>query len=205
MQEVLVDAWSRQPQFSADTLATLHDLNHRFLDLLAEGRPRWSAAQRDPDAALARELRRLAAPHRAALARCPYALFDLRLDDEAHWRARLATGSMNRVEDRAPIAEEEGEFARLALFYAWHVAVSEPESAQVLLGMHAQTAAALRGVTLNGLTGLAAAGAAALAPRFFARRTFWSALVSAAARGDAHALRRVQLFGLQLSAAVRLG
>ena len=34
MQEAFVGGWARQPHFSVETLGTLHDLNHRFLDLI---------------------------------------------------------------------------------------------------------------------------------------------------------------------------
>jgi len=202
MQEALVDGWIGQPQFSAATLAPLHHLNHRFLDLLAEESEHWG--ERTAECmTVARTLRALQPTQLEAAARCPYALFDLRLDDAEHWRRRLAHPVLWRIEERAA-PSESAAFTRLALFYAWHVAASERPGAELLLGMHAQTADALRATRLVNLPSIAGGEATLLRPRFPERRAFWSALARAALRGDAGELRRVQLFGLQLSAAVRL-
>ena len=96
------------------------------------------------------------------------------------------------------------DFVRLALFYAWHVASSEGIKAQLLLGMNGNTAAALRRVTVNQLPALVATEAKHLSARWSGCTAYWSALDGGRVAPDPTALRRVQLYGLQLAAAARL-
>jgi hypothetical protein len=198
MQEAIVGNWTQDSHLSAQTLGSLRDLNHRFLDLLA-ARAEWAAAQVAP----------LSSAQRAAAAGCPYALFDLRFQDEAHWRLRLQNaGPLNagswRVADESAADDATISFARIALFYVWHVASSASLGAQLLLGMNGNTAAAFRRITVNQLPALAVTEAVHLSARWSACHSYWSALTAAAAGADAAALRRVQLYGLQLAAAAWL-
>jgi hypothetical protein len=188
--------WARQASFPADTLASLRELNHRFLDLVAAHcespadlkMPRETAA---PIAGLTTEAR-------AAAADCPYALFDLRFHDDGYWRSRL--GESWCVADEAAAADVTA-FARLAIFYAWHLASLPKLGAQLWLGMAESTVAAFRAASLDRLPALAAGEAVNLSARWSASTFYWRALTSAAACGDPRRLRRVQLFGLQLGAA----
>src|SRR6266404_1732698 len=91
-----------------------------------------------------------------------------------------------------------------ALFDAWHVASSAGLKAQLLLGMNGATAAAFRGITVNHLPALVATEAGYLSARWSGCTAYWGALTDAASRADPAALRRVQLYGLQLAAAARL-
>ena len=50
---------------------------------------------------LAAQVAPLSAAQRAAAAGCPYALFDLRFQDDAHWRARLQNADDWRVADES--------------------------------------------------------------------------------------------------------
>jgi hypothetical protein len=210
MQEAFGGGWARQPHFSVETLGALHDLNHRFLDLV--GAPpgqlldgNWPAPGRLklPGEVVA-QVAPLSADQRSAAANCPYALFDLRFHDDEHWRARLGKADHWRIADEGPPDGDEVNFVRLALFYAWHVASTANLAAQLLLGMSELTAAAFRGVTLNRLPALVAGEVDTLTARWCGSGAFWGALVRAASRTDAARLRRVQLFGLQLAAAARL-
>src|SRR5712675_2219052 len=135
---------------------------------------------------------------------CPYALFDLRFQDEGHWRLRLQNSGGWRVADESVADDETVNFVRLALFYAWHVASSAGLKAQLLLGMNGATAAAFRGITVNHLPALVATEAGYLSARWSGCTAYWGALTDAASRADPAALRRVQLYGLQLAAAARL-
>jgi hypothetical protein len=205
MQQALTGTWSRQPHFSIEALTPLHDLNHRFLDLLAERSGSWLVRERCAETGgLGRALAALTTVQRAALGRCPYALFDLRFSDEEHWRDRLERPPRWRVEDAPGAAGELTEFVHLTLFYAWHVASTAQLAAQVLLGMHMRTAQAFRAAALSALPALAASEAVELKIRWGTRHAFWSTLIRAASRGDSARLRRAQLFGLQLAAAARL-
>ena len=197
MQDAYVGSWARESQLSAEILGSLRDLNHRFLDLAA-ARTGWMAGQ----------VAALSAAQRAAAAGCPYALFDLRFQDDGHWRARLQSLRSWGVEDESAV-DDPGDnntagFVRLALFYAWHVASSERIKAQVLLGMNGGTADEFRRITVNQLPVLAATEARHLSARWSGCTAYWSALTAAALRADSRALRRVQLHGLQLAAASRL-
>ena len=201
MQDAYVGSWARESQLSAEILGSLRDLNHRFLDLAA-ARTGWVAGQ----------VAALSAAQRAAAAGCPYALFDLRFQDDGHWRARLQSLRSSCVEDESAVddrGENQGDnntagFVRLALFYAWHVASSEGIKAQLLLGMNGGTADEFRRITVNQLPVLAATEARHLSARWSGCTAYWSALTAAALRADSRALRRVQLHGLQLAAASRL-
>jgi hypothetical protein len=189
--------WARQASFSAQTLASLRELNHRFLDLAAAhsespGDLKMRQETAAPIASLSQQAR-------AAAADCPYALFDLRFHDDAHWRARL--GDSWRIADQAAVADDVTAFTRLALFYAWHLASTPKLGAQLWLGMAESTAAAFRAASLDRLPALAASEAANLSARWNTSTFYWRALAAAAARGDPPRLRRVQLFGLQLGAA----
>lgn len=193
MQEAFVGSWARESHLSAEILGSLHDLNHRFLDLAA-ARTEWVAGRVAP----------LSTAQRAAAAGCPYALFDLRFQDDGHWRMRLQDCGSWRVADESTVDDDTVSFVRLALFYAWHVASSEGLKAQLLLGMNGTTAAAFRRITVNQLPALVVTEAAHLSARWSGCTAYWSALTAAASRADPKALRRVQLYGLQLAAAARL-
>ena len=193
MQDAFVGSWARESHLSAGILGSLHDLNHRFLDLAA-ARTGWVAGRVAP----------LSAEQRAAAAGCPYALFDLRFQDDGHWQMRLQNFGSWRVADEPTVDDDTVSFVRLALFYTWHVAASEGLKAQLLLGMNGGTAAAFRRITVNQLSGLVATEAVYLSARWSGCTAYWNALTAAASRTDPKALRRVQLYGLQLAAAARL-
>jgi hypothetical protein len=201
MQDAFI--WARQAHFSEEMLASLRDLNRRFLDLLAahamDG-PGLEALKVGPEAV--GRIVPLTDSQRTAAADCPYALFDLKLGDRLHWESGLAVDPI--VADAPPVAEDIAGFMRLALFYAWHVASTPRSSAQLWLGMSEGTAAVFRGTPLDRLPMLASSAAPHLSARWRGSAFFWNALVSSASRGDERRLRKVHLFGLQLAAAALL-
>jgi hypothetical protein len=193
MLDAFVGSWAQESHLSAEILGSLRDLNHRFLDLAAT-RTEWVAGQVAP----------LSAAQRAAAADCPYALFDLRFQDDGHWRSRLQNSGSWRVADEFAADDATVSFVRLALFYAWHVASRAGLAAQLLLGMSGNTVTAFRRITVNQLPALVVTEAVHLSARWSGCTAYWSALTAAASRADPVALRRVQLSGLQLAAAARL-
>jgi hypothetical protein len=197
MQDASVNTWARDSRLAPEILGSTRELNHRFLDLIAAKSDGWNAPRWDGIAPLS-------ARQRSAAANCPYALFDLRFHDDAHWRARFASGSTWTVSDAEPGDETVRNFVRMALFFAWHVASTTKPMALLLLGMNEATAEAFRGVTIDRMPMLAPAEALNLRARWDDCLTYWSALADAAARPDFPGLRRIQLYGLQLAAAVRL-
>src|SRR5271169_118839 len=202
VQDAFIGNWSRESQLSVEHLNSMRDLNHRFLDLADARAGDWAAAGRGgATAALGRAVAPLSRSQRAAAARCPYALFDLRFEDEAHWKGRLLNAQSLRIADAPSVDADTVDFVRLALFYAWHVASSTGLDAHLRMGMHGDTANAFRRITVDTLPSLVATEAVNLTARWNGCSAFWSALIGAASRADAAALRRVQLSGLQLAAA----
>jgi hypothetical protein len=174
--------------------ANLRELNRRYLGLAA------CAGSVLPLARVAG----LSPAQLAAAADCPYALFDVRFGDEQYWTRRLHGTSVWHIADAPPVGTDAVEFVRLALFYVWHVATSAPLHAQLLLGMPRGVAAAFALLTVDRLPGIAIAEACNLTPRWHTCDAFWNALIDAAARPSAAALRRAHLRGIQFAAAARL-
>jgi hypothetical protein len=202
MHESLGAAWVETSQLSGASLHSLKDLNRRFLELAAIGWGDWSC--RGGLAGIASRLAPLNAAQREAAANCPYALFDLRFRDAAHWQGRLRQAERWRISDEHAVDAATVDFVRLALFYAWHIASMTGLAAQLQLGMSVATAATFRATTLDSLPSLAVTESKHLTARWDDCAVYWSALVGAASGGNPTALRRVQLHGLQLAAASRL-
>jgi hypothetical protein len=184
--------------------ASLRDLNHRFLDLAAARTTGWAAGSTGLSLGLAAQVAPLSTVQRSAAAGCPYALFDLRFQDDGYWRMRLHDLRSLRVADDSMADNETVSFVRLALFYAWHVASGADLAAQLFLGMNGQTAGRFRRITVNQIPALVATEAMNLTARWSDCTAYWNSLTAAASRTDPTALRRVQLYGLQLAAAERL-
>jgi hypothetical protein len=195
MQDAYLGNWTQQSHVSIENLTSIRGLNSRFLDLAGNGLL---------SPGLARQAAGLSPAQRAAAANCPYALFDLRFADDDYWRGRLQAIGTWRIADEIQVDAEIVDFVRLALFYTWHVAASAGLAAHLLLGMHGNTAEAFRGISVDALPALALAEAPNLSARWSGCSSYWTALISAAARPDPAALRRVQLSGLQLAAAAQL-
>ncbi len=198
-------------QIPRPMLASVRELNYRFLDLIGvRARDRdsaddWSSPGR---AGLPREIctqiAALSDAQKKAAANCPYALFDLRFQDESYWQARLQSAAPPAVSDGAPLDDGLLGFARLAIFFAWHVASAGRLQARLLLGMGDVLSGAFRDLTVGCLPALAATEAVQLTARWNGSPAYWSALARAASRPHSAGLRRIQLSGLQLAAATRL-
>jgi hypothetical protein len=205
MQDAFVGSWAQESHLSTERLGSLRDLNHRFLDLTAARADEWlPGGEAGLAPSLAAQLVPLSAAQRAAAACCPYALFDLRFQDDGYWRLRLQNSASWRVADESVAVDDTVGFVGVALFYAWHVASSAGLAPQLLLGMSAGTAAEFRRITVNRLPALALTEAKHLSARWSDCTAYWSALTGAASRTDPAALRRIQLYGLQLAAVARL-
>jgi hypothetical protein len=205
MQDAFVGTWAQESHISTEILGSLRDLNHRFLDLTAAQAGLWvTSGGAAPSLHLAGRVAPLSVAQRAAAAGCPYALFNLRFQDDGYWRSRLQSAGASRVADESTIDDDTVDFVRLALFYAWHVASTAGVAAQLLLGMNGNTVTAFRRITVNQLPGLVVTESAHLSARWSDCTAYWGALTAAASRTDPAALRRVQLYGLQLAAAARL-
>jgi hypothetical protein len=197
VQDAFIGNWTQQSHVAPEHLHSMRGLNRRFLDLAADGRftPGLEA-----------QIAPLSPAQRAAAANCPYALFDLRFEDACYWNSRLDLFGFGTflIADEPRICEDTIDFARLALFYTWHLASSAALTAHLLFGLRSDTVEAFRRVPVDALPALAYSEAANLTARWSGCSTYWTALIAAAARPDAAALRRVQLSGFQLAAAAQL-
>ena len=209
MQESMIGSWAQESRLTGEIHLSLRNLNHQFLDLMsARDRVRthdWIDPQ--PRAAaeeIAEYLAPLSARQRSLAADCPYALFDLRFQDSAHWSRRLKVADICASAEECSMSAETVNFARLALFFAWHVTTRTPLNARLVLGMSETTVDAFRALTVNGLVALAATESCQLTARWSASQGYWRALLGGALHQEGPALRRAQLFGLQLAAAAQL-
>lgn len=205
MRDDPVGGRTRESRLAVEVLESLRELNHRFLDLV--GTPTGASSFAHGiglSVETSGRVAQLSAGQKKAIADCPYALFNLRFDDAAHWRARLETAGQWKVCDQARSDAATVEFVRSALFFAWHVAVTARLAARFLLVMNEETAAAFRGLTIDCLLSLAATETDILTARWSECPAYWNALARAALRPNAAGLRRVQLSGLQLAAASQL-
>lgn len=189
MWDPIVEPWAREASITREISRTLRELNLGFLELDGIAPPGLVA---------------LPPAHKTSIAECPYALFDLRFEDDAYWRTRLDTAVSYRVAESGAANPEVVAFVRLALIYAWHLATSANLQARLVLGMGARTATAFADTTVGRLTQIADAEAPNLAPRWPRCTAFWDGLVEAADGADRMRLRRIQLHGLQIAVAKQL-
>ncbi|GAC1309259.1 MAG: hypothetical protein NVSMB10_16170 [Steroidobacteraceae bacterium] len=194
----------RAPHITSKMLESVSGLNQRFLEVLVGRTAEWHSGTAGAGSTVGTRIAGLSTPQKAAVAQCPYALFDLHFCDAAHWRRRLADGRRWSVAELDPVDASTLEFVRLALFFSWHVATTTPLAARLILGMAELTVGAFRDAALETLPLVAAAEATSLTARWSDCTGYWSALTRAASLPDALALRRVQLYGLQLAAGARL-
>ena len=174
MHDTIIEPWTREAPIIGGTSPTLRALNLRFLDL---------------DGVAAPAIVALPPARKAAIADCPYALFDLRFGDDPHWRSRLDIAVPDRVAEPGVSNPAVVGFVRLALIYAWHLATSANLQARLSLGMDLRTAAVFADATLDRLTRIAVVEAPDLAPRWPRCTAFWDGLAEAAASADRTRLR----------------
>ena len=197
-------AWQKSAVLNEAALEPLYTLNWEFLTILAGFPRRWRSAEapaRLPDPMWTRLLT-LSAEQLREISRSPISLFSARFDDEAFW-SEVAAGPGKPI--APPAGEQEAlelrlrEFARLALFYAWHLALSNPGAARVILGMTERAGEIFRGLTLIRLHQIAQENPWIFEPRWPDRTVFWQSLLGdAAEKAERVDLR---LLGLQILAA----
>ena len=91
--------------------------------------------------------------------------------------------------------------ARLVFTYAWHLARSQNAAARLLLGMTAHCGRLIAVCTLRQIHDLAEMHPEWLQPRWCSRPQFWRELLVSATAGDAAAMEKARLRGLQIMAA----
>jgi hypothetical protein len=182
----------------------LYELNRSWLTLLAFAPRYWVvrvSRNRVPDPVPA-SLVTLTPDQRTEIARCPFSLFTARFNDGAYW---LGIAGNTAVHEPHPPDGDQAlhasrvSFAELGLFYAWHLARTNPLAARVVLGMTDQTLAAIEALTLTELQRLAFANPELFTPRWPERSAFWLRLLEAIP--ESSALTDIRLTGLQMLAA----
>ena len=201
MQDTEVDNWRRSSQVPYELLLSLRGLNYRFLELITALPAGWDSPRKGLDGAIFTQITALSSAQRAAVANCPYALFDLRFHDDDHWRTQLRAPG-GHVAEPAAVNAETLEFVKLAIFFAWHAANITRFAAPLLLGMNPRTVRDFHRASIDRLPALAVVEAANLTARWSNCTAYWGALTAA----DAHPARlnKIQLYGLQLATAARL-
>jgi len=195
---------SRQPaRWEGASLAAVAEINELMLErmraaaLATEERPRLVEGLREWWC-------RLDEGARERLARCPYLLLDAEFDCPARWQAvGLASSVRDTAAARGYFQTTAGvAVVRRSLMLAWHLARSNRLTARVLLGMNPECADGIAGSALKHLEGLAELRPAWIVPRWEGQPLIWRQMIQAAIGGSDAALRRVQLRGLQLMAAM---
>ena len=203
MPDAEIDNWRQEFQVSAELLRSLSGLNFRFLDLMTAQPFDWDSPRQGLCGAISAQIGALSIVQKQAAANCPYALFDLRFHDDAHWRSRLRAPA-GFVAEPTPVAANTLDFVQLALFFAWHAANTTQFAAPLLLGMHPGTVEDFHRASIDRLPALAAMEAANLTARWTNCTAYWSALATTAAAPHPARLKRIQLYGVQLATASRL-
>jgi hypothetical protein len=196
--------WVASSILAASVLEPLHELNRSWLALLAMGPHCWSMREADsrlPDPVGA-GLMSLSPEQRAEIARCPFSLFTARFNDSAYW---LGIAGNRQVHEPTSDGRGQnavaglGEFAELALFFAWHLVRANPPSAKIVLGMSDQTIAVFASLQLSSLQQLAHRPGALITSRWPHRTSFWLRLLGSIGREDQGG--EVRTLGLQMLAA----
>ncbi len=198
-----MNTWERRSWLSATTLESMTEVNEEVLTLL---RAQCSAA--GPQQPLIQDvselLRNLDAVSMRRAAGTAVLLVDARFARGSQWSDAIV-GAVNDRDSPAPAAfftvDAAVRMMRLVMTHAWHVARSEPAGARLLLGLSETNVAVIGGCTLTRLLGLAEVRTQWLRPRWEHRPQVWRDLLRTAAAGDAGALERLRVRGLQLLAA----
>ena len=200
---------ARAPVLGDALLARVHELNRDYVELLLAERtlPALGMPAEDLPHKVIDALAALDPSRRAALAKCPYALFNFGFDDDRFWLAALGEpepGAQEQsVEERygaLSCAPMQAAFTEVALFFAWQTAQAHRIAARVLFGMPEEIALKLTRVPLWQLRRVAVDYPGLLTPRWPGNPAFWPDLIRFAAR-DGKKLETAQLLGNQLTAA----
>jgi hypothetical protein len=193
------------PVLSASLLASIHELNRDYVDLLVAERnsPAAVSQLQHLPARLAPELAALTPRARRDLASAPFTLYSLGLEDDVFWRAacEIDASTIEQRYVRPGAASLQGSFCEAALLHAWRVAGSNPLAAAMVYAMQAPTAQRLAAAAVWRIKRIANDYPGLLTPRWPTNPAFWPDLVQFAAENDARRLRAAQLLGHQLIAA----
>lgn len=196
---------SLAPILRLDLLDALHGLNADYLELLAaEQRFGTCSAQLQfLPSRLHASFARLSDTERQRIARTPYALYSLRLDDERLW-SQLSEPAEQSLDVRYAGARSaclQTQFCETALLQAYQTARTMPLAARLMYSMREPMRERLAALPLWRIRRLAADHPSLLLPKWPTHACFWPDLLNCAAASDGARLTTVQLLGVQLIAA----
>jgi hypothetical protein len=184
-----------------ETLAPVHDVNERCIEMLAQ----IARGDRPDSLALVLQLKDLLTPltpdSRARAARRPLLLTDLQFSNVPWWRrardhpARPVPPPIGCGDFAKPAALQ---LARATVLVAWHSLRSSAQSA-VLLGVEPEVAEVIAGLSLSDIEILVGRRFRHVRPRWEDRPAIWRVLLSAAASTDFRKMRDFNLYSLQLA------
>jgi hypothetical protein len=173
--------WHKSPILTPDVLEPLYDINWDFLTMLTRVPRQWQAGRigtRLPDPAYL-ELVSLDPCQRRDAARVPFTLYSGRFLDDRYWQQLASTPTLpvNGYDEDEP-RRCLREFARVALFFAWHLARSNQAAARLVMGMPGETVAVFRGLSLTKVRQFAIDRAEILTPRWAERTVLWKKILA---------------------------
>ncbi len=190
------------------TLDSLARVNEQCIALLAE---LAASVGTQPTFGLVEPLRDLLlamdSASRRRAAQTPHLLVDVQFRNAAWWRD-VATRP-ERTEVRAQNSQSGRTrlvaMTRATLMLAWHSARAEREAAQVMMGISPSVVDLIAGLSPVDLNRVSERHYRQLAPRWPDRPATWRHLLLGARTGDAAALRRFSVHGVQLLGGDLLG
>lgn len=186
---------------AAFSLPTLHDLNRRGVDLLAQTARRRPEHSLSLISALKRELFASTPASRDRAAARPFLLWDLDFHNAPWWQA-IAHDPDRRI--RKPTLQPEFPretalpLTRATLIAAWRAVCADARSARILLGLDESVAELLITLPVTAIDSIAEHVHPHLRPRWADHPAFWRALLRAANGGDSAKLSRIDIQGIQL-------
>jgi hypothetical protein len=191
------------PVLDAGLVTQIHELNRDYIDLLAHRRAdAGDSFSLHLSEAVVEALALLDHEQRSALARTSYSLYSLGFEHVSFWRTAASASDTLPAFARygASTSHAHSAFCEVALFHAWHSAVSNPLAARVVYGMPDAVLECLSETPPRLVKRIAAEQTRMLLPRWPANPRFWPDLVRFAADRDSRRLTAAQLLGNQLLA-----
>ena len=186
------------PVLTAELLQCIRDLNDDYLELLVAEGTRAGSSSHLPDR-VRDELRKSSRQARQQIAKAAYSLYSLGFEDQQFWRSALRTEPRSFAERYGGVVTPSS-FIELALYHAWHVAVSNPIAARVVYGMSAPIIECVAHASLWQLRRVAVEYPELLMPRWPTNPCFWPEVIKFATAGDLRRLHTLQQLGHQLIA-----
>jgi hypothetical protein len=185
------------PVLTAELIHRLRELNEDYLELLITA----DRSSNGLPERIQNELRKSTSDARQRIATAAFSLYSLGFEDQQFWRSALRPESRSLSERYVcASAVAQSSFIELALFHAWHIAVSQPIAARVVYGMPAPIIESVSHAPLWQLRRIAIEYPGLLMPRWPLNPCFWPEIVRYAKAGDLRRLHTVQQLGHQLIA-----